>query len=314
MNPALSIVIVNWNGAADLRRCLAALALEGREDVETIVVDNGSTDDSRAVARALCPQAVLVGLARNHGFAHACNRGLALARAPWILTLNNDTEVQPGCLARLLASADVAPADVGMIQPRLLLRGRGRLNSTGVRVQRDGSAHDRDFGAPLDSPRPAGEVLCITAGAGLYRRTMVEEARVGGTFFDEGFHMYFEDVDAGWRCRLAGWRAVYVPEAGVDHAFQASSRRRGRHFVTIQCMQNRVRTLLKNASWRFLARSLPRTASDLLWLLQHAGGNALARWLAGAGRALRQRPQVSRLARTSRRALERRWILASDAG
>lgn len=309
MTPWLSIVIVNWNAAATLRRCLASLRPQAADDVELVVVDNGSADDSLAVARAAWPEAVLVSLPANRGFAEGCNRGIAVARGAWVLTLNNDTVVHDGFLAGLRAAATAADADVGMLQPRVLLEGRGRLNSTGVVVHRDGSAHDRDFDAPAAARPDADEILCITAGAGLYRRAMLDAIRMEDGWFDPSYFMYFEDVDLGWRGRLAGWRATYLPEPSVDHAFQGTSRRHGRHFVTIQCMRNRVRTLLKNASWRMIARSLPRSASDLLWLLQHAGGRALADWTLAVRDGLRARPAVTRLAGTDRRTLERRWVL-----
>ncbi len=309
MTPWLSIVIVNWNAAATLRRCLASLRPQAADDVELVVVDNGSADDSLAVARAAWPEAVLVSLPANRGFAEGCNRGIAVARGAWVLTLNNDTVVHDGFLAGLHAAVTSADADVGMLQPRVLLEGRGRLNSTGVVVHRDGSAHDRDFDAPAAARPDADEILCITAGAGLYRRAMLDAIRMEDGWFDPSYFMYFEDVDLGWRGRLAGWRATYLPEPSVDHAFQGTSRRHGRHFVTIQCMRNRVRTLLKNASWRMIARSLPRSASDLLWLLQHAGGRALADWTLAVRDGLRARPAVTRLAGTDRRTLERRWVL-----
>ena len=317
MTPRLSIVIVNWNAAARLRRCLDALRtqapeeVEARDGVEVVIVDNGSTDDSLATARAAWPEAVLVSLPENLGFAEGCNRGIAVSRGAWVLTLNNDTEVRPGFLAAVQAGIDDAPADVGMMQPPIHLAGRGRLNSTGVVVHRDGSAHDRDFGAPVPDDGPAAEeVFCVTAGAGVYRRAMLDAIRGGGGWFDPTYFMYFEDVDLGWRARLAGWRAMVLPAPAVDHAFQGTSRRHGRHFVTIQCMRNRVRTLLKNASWRMVLRSLPRSASDLLWLLQHAGGRALAEWVLAVRDGLVGRRFVSGLATEDRTAVERRWVEA----
>lgn len=310
MQPWLSVVIVNWNARERLRACLDALRRQTAQDFELVVVDNASTDGSQQVLREACPSAVLVQVRRNLGFAQACNLGIARARGAWILTLNNDTEAAPDFVERLRAAAATAADDVGMLQPCVLLgEGRERLNSTGVVVHRDGSANDRDFGRPLAAGAPPGDVLCVTAGAGLYRRAMLEATRLPTGYFDPAFFMYFEDVDLGWRARLAGWRAQYVPGAVVSHAFQASSRLHGPHFVTIQCMRNRVRTLLKNGSLRLLLRSLPRTASDLLWLLQHAGGRALAAWLLAVRDAVRQRGAVSRLRCCGRRDVERRWLV-----
>jgi hypothetical protein len=310
MSPDLSIVVVNWNAAEVLERCLASLRRDEHEGVEVVVVDNGSRDDSLAVARAAWPEAVIVSLGSNLGFAEGCNRGIAVARGAWVLTLNNDTEVRPGFLGALRAAAEAAPADVGMLQPRVLLRGRGRLNSTGVRVRPDGSAHDRDFGATAGARPEADEVLCVTAGAGLYRRQMLEATRLPCGYFDPSYFMYFEDVDLGWRCRLAGWRALYRPEAEVDHVFQASSRRHGPHFVTVQCLRNRVRTVLRNASWRMILRTLPRSGHDCMWLLRHTGGTALRDWLRAVASGLAGRRAAAGQVRTDRRALERRWMAA----
>jgi len=313
MAPSLSIVIVNWNARDDLCRCLETLTQQDDGAFELLVVDNGSTDGSVAAARRAFPDAQIVETGANLGFAAACNRGIEQARGDWILTLNNDTEAAPDFVRLLRAAAAGAAADVGMLQPRIVLHGRERLNSTGVLVHRDGSANDRDFDAPLSARTAADEVLCVTAGAGLYRRKMLRAARLPSGYFDPAYFMYFEDVDLGWRCRLAGWKAHYVPEAVVLHRFQGSSRRHGPHFVTIQCMRNRVRTLLKNGSWRLVLRSLPRTASDLLWLLQHAGGRALATWLHAVHDAYGQRREVNRVMREARRTVERRWML-SEAG
>ena len=308
VTPSLSIVVVNWNAAPDLRRCLHALAAQDEDGFEVVLVDNGSEDDSLAVATEALPRVRVLQTGSNLGFAAACNAGIEACRGAWILTLNNDTEVAPDFVRCLHAAAESAPPDVGMLQPRVVLRGRERLNSTGVVVYRDGSAEDRDYDASLAARTAADEVLCVTAGAGLYRRAMLDGVRLRSGYFDPGYFMYFEDVDLGWRCRLAGWRALYVPDAVVEHVFQASSRRHGPHFVTTQCMRNRVRTLLKNASVRMILRSLPRTASDLFWLLQHAGGSALADWVRAVQHSARQRADVTRLSNGGRRALERRWV------
>ncbi len=310
MAPSLSILVVNWNAEEDLRRCLRTLAAQEDDDVQLVVVDNGSDDGSVSALREEFAAAELVQTGSNLGFAAACNRGLEVCTGDWVFTLNNDTEVPTDLVTKLRAAAAEAGDDVGMIQPRVILRDEERLNSTGVLLYRDGSANDRDFRAPLDTRPAPDEILCITAGAGLYRRAMLDATRLPTGYFDAGYFMYFEDVDLGWRCRLAGWRALYLPGAEVRHRFQGSSRRHGRHFVTTQCMRNRVRTLLKNASLRMILRSLPRTASDLLWLLQHAGGSALSDWLRTAAGGMRQRRAVSRLARRGRRAMERRWVAA----
>ena len=303
----ISVVVVNWNARDLLRDCLTSLALQDDRDFETVVVDNGSEDGSVAMVRAEFPGVVVVGETENLGFAEGCNRGIARASQPWIATLNNDAVAGPRWIAELRGALEHADARVGMLQSQMRFRNRrDQLNSTGVVVLGNGHARDRDYGAPARSDDRVEEVFCPTAGAALYRRAMLDEVRLASGYFDRAFFMYYEDVDLGWRCRLAGWGALYVPGARVDHVFRGSSRRRGGGFVTSLCLQNRLRTLLKNGSLRFIVRTSPRSARDVLQLT--LAGSAGRAWRAALD-GLRQRRAVGRLAVTPRAAVERRWVM-----
>jgi GT2 family glycosyltransferase len=132
--------------------------------------------------------------------------------------------------------------------------------------------------------------------------------RLPSGIFDRHYFMYFEDLDLGWRCRLAGWDAFYVPSAVVHHTFQASSKRRGDRFVERHCKQNRIRTLLKNGSVPFLVRSLPRTLVDLGQLVAWDGPRALADVAAAVQDSVQQRAEVARITKRARADVERRWV------
>ena len=95
--PRVSIVIVNYNGGALLRECAVSVAAQTFRDVETIVVDNGSTDDSLDVARGALGAATIVRLDTNRGFARGNNLGIGRARGDLVLTLNNDACLAPTC-------------------------------------------------------------------------------------------------------------------------------------------------------------------------------------------------------------------------
>src|SRR5713101_5004470 len=116
---------------------------------------------------------------------------------------------------------------VGMLQSRIVFKQRpDQTNSTGVLLFRNGTIVDRAYEKSVRADESVEEIFCVSAGAALYRRAMLEDIRLASGFFDRTFFMYFEDVDLGWRGRLAGWSAVYVPSARVLHAFQGSSSRR----------------------------------------------------------------------------------------
>jgi GT2 family glycosyltransferase len=311
----MAVVVVNWNGREDLLRCLASLRAQTEQGFEVVVVDNGSSDGSGAAVRNVFPEARLIEAGDNLGFAEGCNRGLDVTSAHWIATLNNDAEAAPDWIASLATVVRGGGPDLGMVQSRIVFRQRpDRTNSTGVLVYEDGMFVDRDFDVLLRPGDAVEEIFCPSAGAALYRRAMLEQARLASGVFDRTFFMFFEDVDLGWRCRLAGWRALYAPHAVVHHAFHASAGRRGAGFVRLHCERNRVRTLLKNASARLVARSLPRLCRGAWFSLGARGRHALGDYAAAVRDGLAQRDAVSRLCKISRREVERRWVRRRSPG
>lgn len=212
--PAISVIVLNWNGAHLLPACLDSLRAQTVPLLELIVPDNGSTDGSRELLATQYPEAQVIPLGSNLGFSRAVNAGIKASRGDAILLLNNDTELAPCCLAELL-SAMQTDETVGMCAPKMVYADDPTLiNSAGHACGPDGVVVDIGRGWPdgpwFEQPR---EVLGACAGAALYRRAMLEEIGL----FDESFFISFEDADLNWRAQLAGWRCRYVPTAVVKH-------------------------------------------------------------------------------------------------
>jgi GT2 family glycosyltransferase len=305
----VSVVVVNWNSKDDLEACLQSLRAQTDRHFEVVVVDNGSEDGSVELVREHYREARLLATGKNLGFAEGCNRGIAASTGEWVATLNNDAVADAHWIAELRAAACEGAPDLGMIQSRIVFKQRpDHTNSTGLLVFDDGGAIDRDYDVPLRGDDVPEEVFCPTAGAALYRRRMLEETRLPTGYFDRTFFMYFEDVDLGWRCRLAGWTARYVPSAVVRHAMHGSADRHGQHFVLQQCRKNRIRCVLKNASWRFLLGAAVtnwRDSRQAIWLGGPTMGLQFARAVVDG---LRQRRSVRALACVDGAAVEQRWI------
>ncbi|HLF24916.1 MAG TPA: glycosyltransferase family 2 protein [Anaerolineae bacterium] len=220
MNPPVSIILLNWNGLRYLPACLAAIHSQTYTDFEVILVDNGSTDGSIAWLKERFPEVRLICNEKNRGFAEANNQAIRTSQASYIVTLNNDTRVDPGWLAALVAAADGSP-QVGMCASKMVFADRpDMINSTGISLDPVGIAWDRRGGEPDDDceAEPV-EVFGPCAGAALYRRAMLEQIGL----FDEDFFAYLEDVDLAWRARLAGWRCLYIPAARVYHIHSATA-------------------------------------------------------------------------------------------
>jgi GT2 family glycosyltransferase len=314
VNPAsIGIVIVNWNTREDVLAGLRSLRDQAQAGLDdTVVVDNGSTDGSAVAIRAEFPAVQVIEAGRNLGFAEGCNRGIAATRSDWVFLFNSDAVAEAGCVAELRRVAASAPPEVGMLQPLLVFTARpSHANSSGIVVFRDGHARDRHFADPVEAAISAGDPFCPTAGAALYRRSMLERVRIAGGYLDRDFFMYFEDVDLGWRGRLAGYRAAFVPTARVRHRFQGSSKRRGVSFAETQCRVNRIATLLRNASYWFILRTLRVTWRDVVWVLRAAGPAPLVALAKRIPATLRDRVRMGRLRRVGRRALERTWLTSA---
>jgi GT2 family glycosyltransferase len=305
----LSVVVVNWNSRADLEACLVGLLAGTHRDLEVIVVDNGSHDGSPELVRERFPAVLLLAEQENLGFAEACNRGIEASSAPWVAMLNNDAVPEPRWAEALVAAAERAAPDCGMLQSLILFAGRpGTVNSTGIELSRGARGGDRDEGRPRDEVAQACEIFCPTAGAAAYRRSMLEEVRLAAGYFDPEHFLYYEDLDLGWRARLRGWTAWYVPGSVVHHRWHGSSDRHGKRYLRVMARSNRMRTLLKNGSPRLLLTSAPASLWDLGVVLLSGGALGVARWIAAAMAGARQRGEVEALATVARQRLEERWI------
>jgi GT2 family glycosyltransferase len=222
--------------------------------------------------------------------------------------LNNDTVADEEWARTLVEAAASAPPECGMLQSLLLFQDRpDTINSTGIELAYSGGGRDRDGGAPRDSRTEPSDVFCPTAGAAAYRRTMLDAIRLPEGYFDRDHFMYYEDLDLGWRARLAGWTARYVPASVVYHKWHGSSDRHGRSWLVVVSHTNRLRTLLKNASPWFIVRSWPRSALEVGMLVWHGRLRGLSALARAVEQSLVRRSDITKLAKLDRRAVERAW-------
>lgn len=219
--PTVSVIIVNYNGESLLADCLGSLARQSYRDFEVVFVDNGSADGSVARARALMPEARIIPLTENTGFARGNNIGIAEARGQYVVLLNNDTETDPRFLEELVAIAEKHP-DAGMVAPKILnFFDRQLIDSVGgLLVCADGIAQGRGRGERDTGQYDDLTFALVPSGcAALYRKQMLDEVGL----FHEPFFAYCEDTDLGLRGVWAGWRTVAAPRAVVFHKYSASS-------------------------------------------------------------------------------------------
>jgi GT2 family glycosyltransferase len=303
----LSVVIVNWNSVDDLRGCLRSMAEQTHRDLELIVVDNGSVDGSPDMVRQEFPHVTLLAETENLGFAEACNRGIRRSSASWVVMLNNDTVALPEWAEALADAARDAEPTCGMLQSLMLFQSKpDTINSTGIQLQRGGRGIDRHGGQP-NAALPADAIFCPTAGAAAYRRAMLDAIELPTGYFDSSYFMYYEDMDLGWRARLSGWSARFVPGSVVLHRYHGSSDRHGQEKLLIMSTTNRLRTVLKNASVPYMITSSNKLISDVRAIGRVGSMRGLVELFRALRGSLPARRRVSRMAKKSRRAIEHEW-------
>ena len=237
--PKTTLAIVNFNGERLLRENLPHVIGQRGVDFETIVVDNGSTDGSRALLRETFPEVRVIALERNVGFAAGVNAAIENSTGAYVALLNNDARPDPEWLSHLVRAADER-SDFGMFASRMVFaHDPSTINSSGISLDRAGIAWDRDVGET--TIEGAKEIFGPSGGAALYRRSLFED--VGK--FDASFFAYLEDVDLAWRARLAGWRCLYVADAVVQHEHSATAIE-GSAFKNYHLGRNKIWCILKN--------------------------------------------------------------------
>lgn len=283
--------------------------------VETILVDNASTDGTVGYVRERHPEVRIVALPENRGFAGGNNAGAAEARAPLVAFLNNDTVAQPGWLLSLAAGLDEATGFALATSHIVYMHDPQIIDSAGDGFLRSGGAFKRLHGSRSARAAEPTEVFGVCGAACLMPKRVFEE--LGG--FDEDFFASHEDVDLSYRARLRGYRVRYVPTSVVRHHGSATLGRLSARAV-FYGQRNLEWVYLKNSPsallWRTAASHLLYDLAAGVYFLGTGRGwtfvRAKAAALAGIPLMLRKRAVVQRSRRADPdaiwRVLEPGWL------
>jgi GT2 family glycosyltransferase len=288
----VAVVIPTWNRSALLAEVLADLGRQTYPIERVIVVDNGSTDDSAAVARRAGADVLALGV--NAGFAAAVNRGIecvhtsvnaarkSACATEWIAVLNNDVKLQPDWLAQVMAKVGDAWFATGKL---LDASAHERIEGSFDAICRGGCAwrcgHGRVDSELWNQPR---SIQLAPFTAAVFRADLFR--RVG--LLDEQFESYLEDVDFGLRCAEQGLSGVYVPEAVAYHTGSATLGRW--HGDTVRKMaRNQLLLVAKHYPQNWIKRyGWSVFVAQTLWGFVALGHGAFLSYLAGKIEGLRQ--------------------------
>ncbi|HEX4749464.1 MAG TPA: glycosyltransferase family 2 protein [Bryobacteraceae bacterium] len=259
----VSAIIPTWNRADLLRSILENLQSQARKPDEVIVVDNGSSDDTPNVIREF--GVVSICFPENRGFAVAVNEGISQAVGDWILIVNNDVVLEDNWLEILLESAEKENA--AFAAGKLLRPKSQELDGSFDLVSRAAYAWRSGYGKP-DSPlwSQARRIWFAPMTAALFKKLVFEQIGM----LDTRFESYYEDVDFGVRCAIAGLHGIYEPQAVARHMSKTTLGRSAARVYYLTA-RNQIFILARYLSARTLLRfAWPILAGQVLALLAAA--------------------------------------------
>ena len=256
----VSVVIPNFNGIAFLDSVLASLEGQTLNNFEVILVDNGSTDGSCSFVTANYPWVHLIELSENFGFCGAVNAGIRAAKAPYVLLLNNDTEVKEDFVEEMLAAIrrhkNAFSCGARMVQ----YHDRDKLDDVGNYYCALGWSFARGRGKDIHAYETEDRIFSACAGAAIYRKKILE--KIG--YFDEEHFAYLEDTDIGYRARIYGYENWYAPKAIVYHVGSGTSGSRYNQFKIRYSSRNNIYLIYKNMPLLQIILNLPFLVAGFL--------------------------------------------------
>lgn len=260
--PLVTVIIVNFNAGDRLQRCLQSLQHQTFSDFETILVDNGSTDNSLRHAHAAALPVAIDEVGENLGFAAANNRASKKARGKWLALLNPDAYPDPNWLEMLVAATQRYPDVDAFGSTQVDAAHTDKLDGAGDCWHAFGIPYRGHHGWPIQKLPAEGECFAPCAAAAMIRRATFE--RLCG--FEESFFCYCEDVDLAYRLRLSGGKAMQIPTARVLHEGSGLTGARS-EFTIYHGHRNRLWTYYRNTPLILLALSAPFQLLMSLYLL-----------------------------------------------
>jgi GT2 family glycosyltransferase len=238
----ISVIIINYNGTKWIRKCLDSVLAQTYRNIQIVVVDNDSKDDSNDIIKKEYPDVLLYEMGKNTGFATAVNKGVELSKGSLVLLFNLDAWIDPTMVENLLKEKHeknldvVAPVEYGYEGQQLAKNYTTMIDPLGHTVVGEGLRQFYLTGA------------CILFEKDLYLKTHG---------LDNNFFMYSEEVDWFWRLHLQGKKIAYSKTEKIYHKGAGTTGAGIKYNTFLWRNQNTLQMLLKNYRWYNLLWVLP---------------------------------------------------------
>ena len=210
----ISIIVLNYNAGELLLNCINSLKKSTYQNIEILVVDNISSDDSHSKCKKQFPDIKLIQNRKNLGYCGGNNVGIKEAKGEFIVILNPDTIVEENWLDEMFNAFN--EFGDGLYQPKIIsLNESDIIQSTGNMIHVFGFGFARDKGGKIIEKKEEIEKIGYASGTCLFTTKKVLE-KVG--LLDEFLFLYHDDLDLGWRAAQIGINSYYVPKSKIFHA------------------------------------------------------------------------------------------------
>ena len=238
----VSIVVLNYNAGKLLLNCIESIKKSSYQNIEILVVDNISSDNSQIECKKKFPDIKLIQNDENLGYCGGNNAGIKKAEGEFIIILNPDTIVETNWIDELL-NAQKEFGD-GLYQPKILsLNEENTIQSTGNMLHIFGFGFARDKGNKVIEKKEKIEKVGYASGTCLFTTRRVLD-KIG--LLDEFLFLYHDDLDLGWRGAQIGINSFYVPKSKIYHVESYSLKWSSKKFYWLE--RNRKYCLLTHYS------------------------------------------------------------------
>ena len=238
----VSVVVLNYNAGELLLNCIKSIKRSTYKNLEIIVVDNISNDNSHEICKKEFPEIKLIQNKKNLGYCGGNNVGIKEAKGKFITVLNPDTTVEPNWINELISAYD--ENGEGLYQPKILsLNEENIIQSTGNMLHVFGFGFARDKGNKITDKIEKIEKIGYASGTCLFTSREVVN-KVG--LLDEFLFLYHDDLDLGWRAAHIGINSYYVPKSKIYHVESYSLKWSSKKFYWLE--RNRKYCLLTHYS------------------------------------------------------------------
>ncbi len=250
--PLVSIIILNYNGIADLKECVDSLYKINYKNFEIILADNNSQDNSVKFIRENYNHVKIIEFKKNFGFAKGNNLAISYAEGEYIVLLNMDTVVDKNWLKELIKVAEQSKK-IGIVGSKMYYYDdRKTIDFAGSYTDIYGNTihiGKKKIGTELYNKQMKS--FYISGASILFRRELYEKIKL----FDPIYFMYYEDVDFCWRAWIYGYDVVYAPKSIIYHKIERNPKKVKKNYSFTE--KNKLRTILKNYELKSLLKVLP---------------------------------------------------------